>query len=96
MKYIKYQFATKEEFRTLIVQEGLAEINEGVIKYIGCTVVEGVIIMDAENVLNTSYSVDIIFDDNEPLGLKSFEVYPSGIGQHIIAGKESMYLETKN
>jgi len=50
---------------------------------------DGKVVQDA--VLDPKYNVDILWHVEEPKVFEQYQVWPSGIGQHIIGGWESAY-----
>ena len=48
-----------------------------------------------EAVIDTNYNVDILWENDEPSSFIPYQIYPKGIGQHIIAGWEDYYIADK-
>jgi len=102
MKYRKYSFPTEAAYKALleeiIVQpiEGIEQAQIGFdAAYVICEQMKATYDEQGnqltEAVLDPNYNVDIIWHTEEPKEFVEFQVWPSGIGQHIIGGWESAY-----
>jgi len=102
MNYRKYSFQDEAEYQKTLEAIKIAPIEEEEQPQIGFDAVpitcvqtpatfdeEGNILTQA--VLDPNYNVDILWHVEEPKVFEQYQVWPSGIGQHIIGGWESAY-----
>jgi hypothetical protein len=103
MKYRKYSFATEAAFnevKAAIIVQPIDEVEQPQIKYnaipVTCilesaVIEDGVLVKDA--VIDPNYNVDIVWEGEEPTEFIPFQVWPSNVGQHIVMGWESAYIQ---
>jgi len=93
MIYKKYTFAKESDFDIKIKDlKNFTAIPVTCVKTPAVIVVGKVI---TEAVIDTNYNVDILWENEEPSEFIPYQIYPKGIGQHIIAGWEDYYIEDK-
>lgn len=102
MQYRKYSFPTEAAYKALleeIIVLPIEDIEQPQIEFDAVPVIciltpatldeEGNVVEDA--VLDPKHNVDIIWHVQEPKVFEQYQVWPNGIGQHIISGWESTY-----
>jgi len=100
--YRKYSFATEADYNKAVEAlkvEPIEGVEQPQIEFTAMPIIckdkeavyneEGIIIEEA--VYNPNYNVDIIWEGEEPKLFVDYQVWPNGIGQHIVAGWESIY-----
>jgi hypothetical protein len=93
MIYKKYTFKKESDFDKKIKGiENYTAIPVTCVKT-PAVIKEGKVITEA--VIDSNYNVDILWENDEPKSFVPFQVYPKGIGQHIVAGWEDFYISNK-
>lgn len=99
--YRKYSFQDEAQYKELIEAIQVApidEVEQPQVQYdavpVTCiktpaVIVDGKVVTEA--VIDPNYNVDIIWYEEEPKKFEQYQVWPNGIGQHIIGGWESAY-----
>jgi len=99
--YRKYSFPNEDAYKALLEEiivppiEGIEQQQIGFDAVpITCIKVpavmkDGKVVTEA--VIDTNYNVDILWVGEEPKLFVEYQVWPNGIGQHIVAGWESIY-----
>lgn len=102
MQYRKYSFSTEAAYKALLEEiivppiEGIEQPQIG-FDTVPITCIQTPATFDEEGnilteaVLDPNYNVDIIWHEEEPEAFEQYQVWPNGIGQHIISGWESTY-----
>jgi len=101
LTYRKYSFATEADYNKAVEAlkvEPIEGVEQPQIEFtampITCIKVpavmkDGKVVTEA--VIDTNYNVDILWVGEEPKLFVEYQVWPNGIGQHIVAGWESIY-----
>ena len=102
MQYRKYSFKDEAQYKETLEAIKITPIEEVEQPQIGFDAIpitciqtpatfdkEGKVLTEA--VIDPSYNVDIIWYEEEPKKFEQYQVWPNGIGQHIIGGWESAY-----
>jgi hypothetical protein len=101
MIYRKYSFAKKEDYEKAIEAlkiEPIDGVKQPQVRYTAIPVLcyktrptykDGEI--ETEGVIDTNHNVDILWAKEEPESFVPYQIWPSGVGQHIVAGWEEQY-----
>jgi hypothetical protein len=99
--YRKYSFKDEAQYKETLEAIKIApieEVEQPQIDFIAiprvciktpAIMVDGKITQDA--VIDPNYSIDILWNEDEPKEFVPFQVWPKGVGQYIIGGWESAY-----